>query len=153
MRLAVVGLDSADWTLLDRWSHHLPHISSIRREGVSGRLASCKPPVTIPAWKCYSTGKNPGKLGIYWFAYPDFLDRRLKLNLPGGIGGNLWDYIPKLIGHQYTWNLSTSNDRRRPNCGLPMPQRGRLCHPTLGPSAAEGISRQLSSQSYRSGIS
>ncbi len=94
MKVAVVGLDSADWTLLDRWLHHLPHIAAIRRDGVSGRLASCKPPVTIPAWKCYSTGKNPGKLGIYWFAYPDFPTRKLILNLPGGIGGNLWDYIP-----------------------------------------------------------
>lgn len=97
MKLAVIGLDSADWTLLDHWLHHLPHIASIRREGVSGRLTSCKPPVTIPAWKCYSTGKNPGELGIYWFAYPDFRRRELRLNLPGGIGGNLWDYIPKSL--------------------------------------------------------
>lgn len=97
VKVAVVGLDSADWTLLDRWLHHLPHIAAIRREGLSGRLASCKPPVTIPAWKCYSTGKNPGKLGIYWFAYPDFSTQRLHLNLPGGIGGNLWDYIPSSL--------------------------------------------------------
>ncbi|MFQ5910604.1 MAG: alkaline phosphatase family protein [Thermoplasmata archaeon] len=97
MKLAVVGLDSADWTLLDRWSHHLPYITEIRREGVSGSLESCRPPVTIPAWKCYSTGKNPGRLGVYWFAYPDFRSRRLNLNLPGGIGGNLWDYIPNAL--------------------------------------------------------
>lgn len=97
MKVAVVGLDSADWTLLDRWSHHLPHIAAVRTEGVSGRLASCKPPVTIPAWKCYSTGKNPGKLGVFWFAYPDFSKRTLQLNLPGGIPGDLWDYIPNSI--------------------------------------------------------
>jgi len=97
MKVAVVGLDSADWTLLDTWLHHLPNIARIRREGVSGRLTSCRPPVTIPAWKCYSTGKNPGKLGIFWFARPDFADRRLQVNLPGDLGGNLWDYMPNAL--------------------------------------------------------
>ena len=97
MKLAVVGLDSADWTLLDRWSHHLPHIAAIRRDGISGPLTTCKPPVTIPAWKCYATGKNPGKLGIYWFARLDFDGRSLELNLPGGIPGNLWDFIPRSL--------------------------------------------------------
>ncbi|MFQ5910733.1 MAG: alkaline phosphatase family protein [Thermoplasmata archaeon] len=97
MKMAVVGLDSADWTLLDRWLHYLPHIASVRREGVSGPLTSCKPPVTIPAWKCYSTGKNPGKLGVFWFAYPDFSQRTLQLNLPGGLRGELWDFIANSI--------------------------------------------------------
>ncbi len=97
MKLAVVGLDSADWTLLDGWLHHLPNIATIRREGASGQLTSCIPPVTIPAWKCYSTGKNPGKLGLYWFAHPDFRTRRLDVNFPGDIGGNLWDYIPNAL--------------------------------------------------------
>ncbi len=53
--------------------------------------------MTIPAWKCYSTGKNPGKLGVFWFAYPDFSERTLQFNLPGHIGGNLWDYIPNSV--------------------------------------------------------
>ena len=97
MKLAVVGLDSADWTLLDRWLPELPNIATIRREGVSGQLTSCRPPVTIPAWKCYSTGKNPGKLGFYWFAQPDFRHRTLNVNFPGAVGGNLWDYIPKAL--------------------------------------------------------
>ena len=97
MKVAVVGLDSADWSLLDRWLHHLPHIAQIRRDGVSGPLASTRPPVTIPAWKSYSTGKNPGKLGIFWFAHPDFEEQRLRINLPGGIGGNLWDFIPNSL--------------------------------------------------------
>ncbi len=97
MKVAVIGLDSADWDLLDRWLSHLPNLAEIRREGVSGRLESCIPPVTIPAWKCYSTGKNPGKLGVYWFAYPDFRHRRLEVSFPGHLGGNLWDYIPKAL--------------------------------------------------------
>lgn len=97
MKLAVVGLDSADWTLLDRWLHHLPNIAMIRREGVSGPLTTCKPPVTIPAWKCYATGMNPGKLGIYWFASPNFERRSLDLNVPGDLPGNFWDYLPRAL--------------------------------------------------------
>lgn len=97
MKVAVIGLDSADWTLLDRWSAHLPNITAIRREGVSGPLESCRPPVTIPAWKCYSTGKYPGKLGVFWFAHPDFGARRIQVNLPGEIGGSIWDYVPKSL--------------------------------------------------------
>jgi len=97
MKLAVVGLDSADWTLLDQWLHHLPHIAAIRREGVSGPLESCRPPVTIPAWKCYATGKNPGKLGLYWFAHPNFEKRQLDLNLPGDMPGSLWELLPRSL--------------------------------------------------------
>lgn len=93
MKLAVVGLDSADWTRLDPWLPHLPNLAAIRKEGVTGDLESCHPPVTIPAWKCYSTGKNPGKLGVFWFAYPDFQTRRLTLTETGGLAGNVWDYL------------------------------------------------------------
>src|SRR3972149_5932222 len=98
MKLAVIGLDSADWTLLDRLLHELPNIGIIRRGGISGPLTTCRPPVTIPAWKCYSTGKNLGKLGVCWFAYPDFESRMRKMNLPGGLGGNVWDFIPGCLG-------------------------------------------------------
>jgi predicted AlkP superfamily phosphohydrolase/phosphomutase len=35
--------------------------------GISGPLQSCIPPITIPAWSCMMTSKNPGKLGCYGF--------------------------------------------------------------------------------------
>ncbi|USZ68048.1 alkaline phosphatase family protein [Halorussus salilacus] len=72
MTVYVVGLDGADWSLLRPWAEegHLPALARILDEGVAGDLASTLPPVTFPAWKCYSTGKTPGKLGVYeWFAY------------------------------------------------------------------------------------
>ncbi|WP_339102615.1 alkaline phosphatase family protein [Haloterrigena salinisoli] len=75
MTVYVVGLDGADWLLLRPWIEegHLPAFSRILDDGVAGDLESTLPPVTFPAWKCYSTGKTPGKLGVYeWFAY----DRR-----------------------------------------------------------------------------
>ncbi|WP_134670600.1 alkaline phosphatase family protein [Halorussus marinus] len=72
MTVYVVGLDGADWSLLRPWAEagHLPTVARILDEGVAGDLQSTLPPVTFPAWKCYSTGKTPGKLGVYeWFAY------------------------------------------------------------------------------------
>ncbi|PSP54488.1 hypothetical protein BRC82_09900 [Halobacteriales archaeon QS_1_67_19] len=72
MTVYVVGLDGADWSLLRPWAEQgrLPTFARILDEGASGALESTLPPVTFPAWKCYSTGKTPGKLGVYeWFAY------------------------------------------------------------------------------------
>ncbi len=72
MTVYVVGLDGADWSLLrdgiDDGS--LPGFARLVDEGISGGLESTLPPITFPAWKCYSTGKTPGKLGVYeWFAF------------------------------------------------------------------------------------
>lgn len=72
MTVYVVGLDGADWSLLRPWieAGSLPAFARVLDEGVAGDLESTLPPVTFPAWKCYSTGKTPGKLGVYeWFAY------------------------------------------------------------------------------------
>ena len=82
MTVYVVGLDGADWSLLRPWANagDLPAFARILDEGVDGDLQSTLPPVTFPAWKCYSTGKTPGKLGVYeWYAY-DRDDQELTAN-------------------------------------------------------------------------
>lgn len=72
MTVFVVGLDGAEWSLLGPWmaDGHLPALSRLCDAGVAGGLRSTLPPITFLAWKCYSTGKTPGKLGVYeWFAF------------------------------------------------------------------------------------
>jgi predicted AlkP superfamily phosphohydrolase/phosphomutase len=72
MTVYVVGLDGADWSLLRPWAEDgsLPAFQRVLEDGIDGELQSTLPPVTFPAWKCYSTGKTPGKLGVYeWYAY------------------------------------------------------------------------------------
>ncbi|WP_224449842.1 alkaline phosphatase family protein [Haloprofundus salilacus] len=72
MTVYVVGLDGADWSLLRDGidAGDFPGLARIVDEGVTGNLESTLPPITFPAWKCYSTGKNPGKLGVYeWFGF------------------------------------------------------------------------------------
>lgn len=74
MTVFVVGLDGADWALLRDGiagpDPDLPGFARLIGDGVAADLRSTLPPITFPAWKCYSTGKTPGKLGVYeWFAF------------------------------------------------------------------------------------
>ncbi|MFW6121196.1 MAG: alkaline phosphatase family protein, partial [Petrotogales bacterium] len=69
MRVIVIGLDGAHFELIEPWlkKGELPNIKKCIEEGVSADMEVCLPPVTSPNWKCYSTGLNPGKLGIFWW--------------------------------------------------------------------------------------
>ena len=92
----VLGLDGANWTLLEPWLNNgdLPNIAALRDSGVWTDMESCLPPVTCPNWRCYSTGKNPGKLGVYWWEAID-TDRRT-LTTPDSRSfksANYWDYL------------------------------------------------------------
>jgi len=63
----VVGLDGASPTLIQRWRSDLPNLDRMLVKGAHGQLESTMPPVSCPAWPSFSTGKNPGKLGVYHF--------------------------------------------------------------------------------------
>jgi predicted AlkP superfamily phosphohydrolase/phosphomutase len=48
----------------------MPGLTNIRRlmdVGCYGRLESIVPPITVPAWMCMSTSRDPGTLGVYGF--------------------------------------------------------------------------------------
>jgi len=67
-RVAVIGLDCASPRLVfDTWLDELPHLRSLVRSGIWGRLRSVDPPITVPAWSCMTSGKDPGRLGVYGF--------------------------------------------------------------------------------------
>ncbi len=95
-KVAVIGLDCADPHLLfDRWIDDLPVLRSLRDSGLWGNLESCMPPITVPAWSCMCTSKDPGTLGIYGFR-----NRRDHSYENLGIATNLevrqpriWDYL------------------------------------------------------------
>lgn len=69
MKTICIGLDGACLELITPWveKNELPNIRKLIENGVYGDLKSCVPPVTCPNWKCYSTGMNPGKIGLYWW--------------------------------------------------------------------------------------
>jgi predicted AlkP superfamily phosphohydrolase/phosphomutase len=67
-RVAVIGLDCADPRLVfDRWLSELPNLRRLTSVGTWGPLRSVDPPITVPAWSCMMTGRDPGELGIYGF--------------------------------------------------------------------------------------
>jgi predicted AlkP superfamily phosphohydrolase/phosphomutase len=96
VKLAVIGLDSVSWNVLDKImdKNELPNLKRIKDNGVHVDLKSTYPFITCPAWKCYSTGKNPGKLGVYyWFDF-NKKDKSLKINHSYSFDGNeVWDYL------------------------------------------------------------
>jgi predicted AlkP superfamily phosphohydrolase/phosphomutase len=79
MKVIIIGLDGASFELIEPWIEEgvLPNIKWMREKGVYGDMRSCLPPVTAPNWKCYSTGKNPGKLGIFWWENIDVKNKRV----------------------------------------------------------------------------
>lgn len=67
-KVLVIGWDCAppDW-VFDKWINDLPTLKSLLKKGVYGNLTSTIPPITVPAWQCMMTSKDPGQLGVYGF--------------------------------------------------------------------------------------
>ncbi len=67
-RVVVIGWDSAPPQLVfEQLANRMPHLTRLREQGAWGRLRSCHPPITVPAWTCMLASKNPGRLGFYGF--------------------------------------------------------------------------------------
>lgn len=67
-RLLIIGLDCMEPSLVfERWRGDLPNLSRLMAQGSYGRLESSIPAITVPAWSCMMTGRDPGELGIYGF--------------------------------------------------------------------------------------
>lgn len=67
-KVMVIGLDCAAPELVfDRFAGRLPVLDELRSRSRWGKLESINPPITVPAWACMMSGKDPGRLGIYGF--------------------------------------------------------------------------------------
>jgi len=96
MKTIIIGLDGASFELIDPWIKQgaLPNIASIKRDGIWADMESVLPPVTSPNWKCFSTGRNPGKLGIFWWENIDWTNRRVYYpTARKSENKEIWDYI------------------------------------------------------------
>ncbi|MEF8784283.1 MAG: alkaline phosphatase family protein, partial [Haloarculaceae archaeon] len=95
-RTFVVGLDGASWLLAEPWieAGHLPNLAALRESGTYATSRSCLPPVTYPNWKCYSSGKNPGKHSVYWWERIDLAEERIDIMSGSDYKtAELWDYL------------------------------------------------------------
>jgi len=67
-RLMIVGLDCAPPEIVfDDMRDELPVLRGLMERGAWGPLESCDPPITVPAWSCMMSSKDPGTLGFYGF--------------------------------------------------------------------------------------
>ncbi len=67
-KVVVIGLDCGTPQLVfDRFAGQLQHLDRLRQDGVWGELTSVIPAITVPAWACSMTSRDPGQLGIYGF--------------------------------------------------------------------------------------
>lgn len=66
MKTLVIGLDCATPELLFG-DERLSNIRRLMEGGCYGRLETIIPPITVPAWMCMATSRDPGSLGVYGF--------------------------------------------------------------------------------------
>ncbi len=95
-KVLCIGIDGATWDLIKNWAERgdLPTFKELMEKGAWGVLESSVPPVSFPAWKCFSTGKNPGKLGVFCWAKVDFSQGKLIFhNSQSFRSEDVWDHI------------------------------------------------------------
>jgi predicted AlkP superfamily phosphohydrolase/phosphomutase len=96
MATIVIGIDGANWEMVRPWLEDgtLPTLSRLVEEGIGGPSRSTLPPLTVPNWKCYATGKYPGKLDVFRFDRID-TDRREHVfhDATDFRSPELWDYL------------------------------------------------------------
>ncbi len=67
-RVLVIGWDCAAPELVfEAFKDDMPNTHRLMQEGIYGQLESTVPPITVPAWMCMMTSRDPGELGIYGF--------------------------------------------------------------------------------------
>jgi predicted AlkP superfamily phosphohydrolase/phosphomutase len=67
-KVMVIGLDCAPPEhIFDEYKDEIPNLAKLVDNGMFGPLESITPPITVPAWACMMTSKDPGTLGIYGF--------------------------------------------------------------------------------------
>src|SRR5256884_343039 len=67
-KVLVIGLDCAPPELVfEQWRDALPNVRRVMEDGVWGKLESCIPAITVPAWSSMMSSKDPGTLGFYGF--------------------------------------------------------------------------------------
>jgi len=121
MKVLVVGLDSAAPELVfDKFQNRLPNLRKLKEKGIYGKLRSCIPAITIPAWTVMMTGKSPGKLGLYGFRH-----RRAYSY------GDMWIANSQKINEKTVWDIIKQANKKSclvavPPSYPPFPVNGNL---------------------------
>ena len=101
-RVFVVGLDCAPPEFVfEAWRDELPNLNRLMSQGAFGKLQSCMPCITVPAWSVMTSSKDPGQLGIYGFR--NRADRSYdKMSIANGSAvkeDRVWDILSRAGKH------------------------------------------------------
>ena len=119
-KVMVIGLDCAEPSLLfGPWLDHLPNFRQLIQSGSYGRLRSCDPPITVPAWSVMTSSRSPGALGIYGFR------NRADYSYDKNTIAN-----STAVKVDRAWNILSKNGKRVILIGIPQ---------TFPPSAVNGL--------------
>ncbi len=113
-RVAFFGIDGVPYSLLADHFDEFENLAAIAEEGAAGPIDSIVPPESSACWPSLTTGKNPGKTGVYGFQ-----DREV---------GSYDTYVPmgRDVQADRVWDVATENDRKATVMNVPVtfpPQR------------------------------
>jgi predicted AlkP superfamily phosphohydrolase/phosphomutase len=94
-KVLVIGLDGATWDLIKPLIKEgkLPTFRKLIESGAYGDFESTAPATTPPAWTSITTGKNPGKHGIFGFFKVDENYNRSFYHSTDKRSKEIWDYL------------------------------------------------------------
>lgn len=156
MKTLVLGLDGANWELLDPWleAGELPNLKRLKEKGAWSDQESQLPPVTFPNWKCYSTGRTPAQLGVYWFLRLD-KDRHTieTIDSTDFRGKEIWDYLGEAGYTIGIINMPTTYPPKKVNgfmvCGGPNTRETEYRSIASGFSYPQVMEEELEAMDYR----
>jgi len=120
LRVVLVGLDGADWDVIDPMiaRGELPRLARLRRDGVWGRLRSSVPTLSPLLWTTVATGKSPDRHGINDFLVEDpRTGRRVPINSTFRRVRAFWNILSEagipvdVVAWWATWPAETVNGR------------------------------------------
>lgn len=110
-RVLILGLDCAEPSLVfEQYKDELPNLRGLMGKGVWGPLESVIPPITVPAWACSMTSKDPGTLGVYGFRNrADYSYERMTIANARSIKEPaVWDYLGRAGKQSYLIGIPPS---------------------------------------------
>ncbi|MEM8604758.1 MAG: alkaline phosphatase family protein [Cyanobacteria bacterium P01_H01_bin.121] len=142
-RLLIIGLDCMEPSLVfEQWRSDLPNLSRLMDQGSYGRFESSIPAITVPAWSCMTSGRDPGELGIYGFR-----NRRDRTYQSMGITDGRAVKVPRLwdLLGDAGWTVATLSV---PGTSPPRPVNGTQisCFLTPGPESEFTYPPELAGQ-------
>ncbi|ASJ10331.1 hypothetical protein A3L12_02965 [Thermococcus sp. P6] len=112
VKIVTIGLDGATWDVILPFVREgkLPTFKELLKGSSWGILKSTLPPVTVPAWPAFATGKNPAKFGIYNFLIVDTKTAKVRIVKSSDVKSKkIWDYLgfygkkSMIINHPVTY--------------------------------------------------